>query len=170
MVSDVVPVLHWQRCRATMFRRIKLAVHAFSIAILCGAVEALSPRAAEQDSALGIWSTEDGHGVIAIEQCGDSLCGRIVGILRAPGEPIPKDLHGVSQCGLTIITKEKPMGDGSWLGEVTDPRTGATYKAKLWVDGMGKLRLRGFLGSPLLGQTQTWNHFTGHLTDACEFL
>jgi uncharacterized protein (DUF2147 family) len=150
-----------------MFRPIKVCVYIFSVVLLCGALEAASVRAANLDSVLGNWSTEDGHGVIAIEQCGDSLCGRIVGIVRAPGEPIPKGVNGISQCGLTVITKEKPMGDGSWLGEVTDPRTGTMYRAKLWVDDMGNLRLRGFLGSPLLGQTQTWNHFTGRLTDAC---
>ena len=168
MLSDVVPGPHGQLGSAPMIRLMKVAACIFGVAVLCSAVEASSVRAANLDSVLGNWSTEDGHGVIAIEPCGDSLCGRIVGIVRAPGEPMPTDVHGVLECGLTIIKNEKPTGDGSWLGEVTDPRTGAMYRAKLWVDGMGKLRLRAFLGSPLLGQTETWNHFIGHLTDACE--
>jgi uncharacterized protein (DUF2147 family) len=143
-------------------------------ALLAGALllSASAPRAAEApspDKLLGTWSTEDGTGVIAIEPCGDALCGRIVGIQRPPGAPIPRDVHGASQCGLTIISKERPKADGSWLGEVTDPRTGTTYGAELWTDAAGNLRLRGFLGLPLLGQTRTWHHFTGRLTDACSF-
>jgi uncharacterized protein (DUF2147 family) len=143
-------------------------------AVILGIVVAVSlAHAAEPvlpSPLFGTWSTEDGHGVIAIEQCGDALCGRIVGIDRAPGGPIPNDVHGVSQCGLAIITKERPAGNGSWLGEITNPRTGTTYRAKLWLDDIGNLRVRGFLGLPLLGQTLTWHHFTGHLTAACELM
>ena len=126
-----------------------------------------STEMASIDHVLGTWSTQDGHGVIAIEQCGDALCGRIVGIDREPSEPMPTDVHGAPQCGLTIISKERPTGDGSWLGEVTDPRTGKVYGALIWIDQTGNLRLRGFLGLPLLGQTQTWHRFTGHLTSTC---
>jgi uncharacterized protein (DUF2147 family) len=117
---------------------------------------------------LGEWTTQDGNGVIAIEPCGQDLCGRIVGIRRAPGEPIPKDVSGASQCGLTIISKEKPDGNGNWVGEIRDPRDGSTYGAKIWVDEDGNLRLRGYLGVPLFGQTQTWRPFTGRLTPSCE--
>jgi uncharacterized protein (DUF2147 family) len=117
----------------------------------------------------GTWSTANGHSVVAIEPCGDAFCGRIVGIDRAPAEPMPTDVHGRSQCGLTIIANEKPNADGTWLGEVTDPRDGATYDAKLWMDASGDLHLRGYIGIPLLGATQTWRRFTGHLTAECGF-
>jgi uncharacterized protein (DUF2147 family) len=123
--------------------------------------------AAPTDNPRGSWSTANGHGVIAIESCGDALCGRIVGIDRAPTEPMPTDVRGRSQCGLTIITNERPAGDGAWLGEVTDPRDGATYNAKLWLDASGDLHLRGYIGIPLLGATQTWRKFAGHLTAEC---
>ena len=117
----------------------------------------------------GTWSTADGHGVVAIEPCGDAFCGRIVGIDRAPTEPMPTDVRGRSQCGLTIIKKEKPKADGTWVGVVTDPRDGATYDAMLWVDASGDLHLRGYIGIPALGATQTWRRFTGHLTAECGF-
>lgn len=141
-------------------------------AVLFGIVLAVLPtHAAEpvlQNPLLGAWATEDGRGVISIEQCGDALCGRIVGIGRLPGRPMPTDVHGVSQCGLAIITNEKPAGNGAWFGEITNPRTGTVYRAKLWLDDMGNLRVRGFLGLPLFGQTLTWHHFVGHLNAACE--
>ncbi|HVJ56174.1 MAG TPA: DUF2147 domain-containing protein [Aliidongia sp.] len=119
---------------------------------------------------IGAWLTPEGDGVITIERCGDALCGRIAGITRAPGEAEPTDVNGKPQCGLTIISEERPDGDGTWLGEITDPRTGDTYGAKLWVGQDGNLRLRGFLGLPLLGETQTWRPFAGHLTPACEII
>ena len=128
---------------------------------------ASTASATPADSPLGTWTTANGHGVVAIEPCGDALCGRIVGIDRNPNEPMPTDVHGRPQCGLTIITDEKSEADGTWVGQVTDPRDGVTYHAKLWVDARGDLHLRGYIGIPLLGATETWRKYTGHLTTDC---
>ncbi len=116
---------------------------------------------------LGTWSTQGGHGVVEIALCGDALCGRIVGIDRAPAEPMPTDVQGRPQCELTIIRNEIPTADGRWLGDVTDPRNGKNYRAQLWVDDAGRLNLRGFIGIPLLGSTQIWNRYSGRLSDGC---
>ncbi len=115
----------------------------------------------------GQWTTANGGGVIEIGWCGATLCGRIVGIKRAPGEPIPMDYQGRSQCDLTIITDERPTQDGVWLGHVTDPRNGKEYQAEIWVDDAGQLNLRGFVGVPLLGRTEKWHRFAGHLGPEC---
>jgi uncharacterized protein (DUF2147 family) len=144
--------------------------HARSRALVrCGAPLAfgLMVSAAPVNSPVGSWLTANGRGVVAIAQCGDALCGRIVGVDREPTEAMPTDVHGRSQCGLTIITNERRTGDGSWLGEITDPRDGSTYQAKLWLDEDGNLHLRGFIGIPLLGSTQIWRKFTGRLTTEC---
>ncbi len=121
-------------------------------------------------SPVGTWSTANGRGVVEIAGCGKALCGRIVGIDRGPAEAIPTDVYGRSQCGLTIITNERPDSDGSWLGEIMDPRDGGIYRAKLWLDDNGNLNLRGFIGIPQLGATQTWHKFTGHVTGGCRLL
>jgi uncharacterized protein (DUF2147 family) len=136
----------------------------FAIGLMAASARA---SAAPADSPSGTWATANGHGVVEIAQCGEALCGRIVGIDRQPTQPMPTDVNGRPQCGLTIITNEKPEADGTWLGQVTDPRDGSTYQAKLWLDQDGNLRLRGFIGIPLLGATQTWHRFTGHLTTEC---
>jgi uncharacterized protein (DUF2147 family) len=138
-------------------------------AILAFGLMASSALADGTDSRvpLGTWSTASGHGVVAIDQCGDALCGRIVGIDRKPAEPMPTDVNGRSQCGLTIITNEKPKADGTFLGEITDPRDGGRYQAKLWLDNDGDLHLRGFIGIPQLGSTQIWHKYTGRLTTEC---
>ena len=138
---------------------------------LAGAFGLLMPAvpvgATSPSAPLGDWVTADGHGVVQISQCGDALCGRIVGIDRPPGAPMPTDTQGKSQCGLTIITGETPSPDGAWLGHITDPRDGSSYQAEIRVDGAGRLHLRGFVGIPLLGETQIWHRFTGRLTGGC---
>ncbi|HSU05203.1 MAG TPA: DUF2147 domain-containing protein [Acetobacteraceae bacterium] len=141
-------------------------------ALVCGIVASvmlgsLTAHAAETASPFGYWSTADGHGVIEIARCGDDLCGQIVGIDRPANEPMPTDVHGRPQCGLPIITDARPTSDGSWQGRITDPRTGRTYQAKLWLDESGQLHLRGFIGTPLLGRTQVWDRYAGRLTPGC---
>lgn len=158
-----------------MSRGISFSVTACAALLLASTLAVPSPALAARgnstltapESVVGNWTTQDGNGVVAIERCGDALCGRIVGIARAPREPMPTDVHGHPQCGLIFISGEHPQSDGTWLGQVTDPRSGKTYGAQLWLDDDGNLRLRGFLGIPLLGQTQTWHHFAGHLGAAC---
>ena len=115
---------------------------------------------------LGLWRTQGG-GIIETFRCGRGLCGRIVGIPRAPGEPIPKDSAGRSQCGLTIMTGVVEGQDGSWSGHITDPRDGAQYHVKLWVDNRGSLNVRGYILLPLLGQTQVWHRYTGRVGPQC---
>jgi uncharacterized protein (DUF2147 family) len=143
------------------------AFFSWAAALMIGLLGSRASAAPATNDPSGTWLTADGRGVIAIAQCGHALCGRIVGIYREPTEPMPTDMNGRPQCGLTIITNEKPDADGTWLGQVTDPRDGIAYHAKLWLDADGNLHLRGFIGVPLLGATQVWRPFTGHLTAEC---
>ncbi len=42
-------------------------------------------------------------------------------------------------------------------GDILDPGNGKTYRVRLrLVDGGTKLDVRGYIGTPLLGRTQTW--------------
>ncbi len=139
----------------------------FRVALFVAGLLTTPALATETASPVGTWTTGNGHGVVEIAQCGDALCGRIVGIERSAGDPMPTDVLGRPQCGLTIITNEKLKVDGTWWGQITDPRDGGTYQSKLWVDQGGDLHLRGFIGIPQLGATQIWHKFTGRLTNEC---
>lgn len=136
-------------------------------ALFAFALAAPMASAAPSRSVQGNWSTGNGQGVVQIAQCGSGLCGRIMGIDRAPGEPMPTDVRGRPQCGLTIITTYRADPDGTWHGQITDPRDGHSYQTRLWVDERGDLRLRVFLGIPALGSTQVWHRFTGRLGADC---
>lgn len=125
------------------------------------------PPAQIPNAPVGTWLTANGQAVVRITPCGDALCGAIAGIARAPGDPMPTDVNGQPQCGLVILHDERPDGDGAWLGTVTDPRNGSSFGARLHVDDAGNLRLRGYLGIPLFGETSTWRPFTGTLGPEC---
>lgn len=126
-------------------------------------------QATNEPAVAGDWLTEDGDGVIQIAPCPSGLCGRIVGITRAAGEPMPVDVDGNPQCGLTILTVDPNPQDGVWSGHVTDPRNGTAYQARLRLDAHGRLLMRGFIAIPLLGETQTWQRFIGRIGPECRF-
>jgi len=131
------------------------------------AVLGMSAWAESSPGPQGDWLTANGHGVVQIAPCGDGLCGRIVGLDRAPGEAMPTDAEGRPQCGLTIISAGAVDPTGIWHGEITDPRDGASYPTRLSVDHRGDLRLRVFIGIPALGSTQIWHRFTGRIAPEC---
>ena len=62
--------------------------------------------------------------------------------------------------GMTIINgvKQDAEEPGLWDGGlILDPAKGSTYKVRLkTVDGGKKLEVRGYIGSPMFGRTQTW--------------
>ncbi len=112
----------------------------------------------------GLWLTEDGSGVVAIAPCDGGECGKLVGFRD---QPPPKDFQGVSECGLEFIHPMTIGTDGKLHGAITDPSKGDEYHAMLEVSDDGKLRLRGYLGISLFGQTQVWNRFSGSVSADC---
>lgn len=137
------------------------------IALLLAVPAAAFPM---QPPIVGDWLTEGGDGVIQIAPCIAGFCGRIVGITRDPGEPMPHDWRGEQQCDLTILTVDPTPDDGVWHGAITDPRNGTAYHAQLRLDPSGQLLMRGYVGIPLLGQTQTWQRFIGRFGPECAFV
>jgi len=116
----------------------------------------------------GLWLTQDRDGVIGVEPCGDKLCARIEGFfLDHPTDPTPVDYRGVSQCHLALISDAAQVEPNLWKGHIIDPRNGSVYRAELSLKGNGTLALRGYLGIPLLGQTQTWTRYTGSVPEDC---
>jgi len=83
--------------------------------------------ATEPGDPVGNWLTQDGRGVVRTEPCAQGLCGIIVGITRAPGDPMPTDYTGRPQCGLVIFTGAGGAEGVTTDGRITDPRNGRTY-------------------------------------------
>lgn len=124
--------------------------------------------AAAQPGLAGPWMTQDSGGVVTLAPCGTKLCATVDGItgFRPNGDP-PVDVRGRSRCHLRIIDDLEDEEPGSWAGHITNPDDGKTYAIHITLDAQGRMRMRGFIGVPLLGRTTIWTRYTGRLTPDC---
>jgi uncharacterized protein (DUF2147 family) len=134
-------------------------------ALILASCAAFSPACSASPS--GLWATANRSAVVEVASCGPDLCGRIVGLVRNPGDPVPTDWQGAPQCGLTIFRTE-PSGGAAWTGTILDPRDGNIYHARITMDQSNHLLLRGYLGIPLFGETQTWTRYIGQTGPDCQ--
>jgi uncharacterized protein (DUF2147 family) len=59
--------------------------------------------------------------------------------------------------GLVIMRNMKRNDREYGGGDILDPRSGSVYGCKFWLEQGGtRLVVRGFIGIPLLGRSQTW--------------
>lgn len=141
-----------------------------SFAAIAGIV-AFSTVAAAQgaDGVTGRWMTENQKGVIAIAPCGGSICGKIDWMKPPPGadpNAIPLDKHNhdparrqQTMCGLQILYGFQHDSDDpkKWTeGNIYDPESGDVYHGNITVQDADHIRLRGYIGIPLLGKSQIW--------------
>jgi uncharacterized protein (DUF2147 family) len=126
---------------------------------------------AQAATPVGLWKTiDDATGkeksLIRISDSGGVLSGRIEKLLdpATPPDAVCKECTDERKdqplVGMTIIrnVRADDSDKGLWGGgEILDPNNGKTYKVRLKpVDGGAKLDVRGYIGAPLLGRTQTW--------------
>lgn len=65
--------------------------------------------------------------------------------------------HNQPVDGMVIMWDVKQDGDQWDGGQILDPAKGKTYKVRLTLADDGqKLNVRGYIGMPMLGRTQTW--------------
>ncbi len=115
---------------------------------------------------LGNWLTEPKDGIIQISLAAPSVYeGRIVGG-NHPGRvdalnPDPAK-RNQSLRGQVILRDLRYGGDGKWSGgTIYDPNNGHTYKCVIELISPDILKLRGYIGIPLLGREQTWTRYKG---------
>jgi len=143
-----------------------VALTASAAAVLLAVVGLALPARGAAATPVGLWYVEGGAAQVAIDPCGTALCGRVVWLrspfdddgcdLRDRHNPDPK-LHGRRVMGLQVLQGLKPRPNGTWgSGSIYDPATGNTYTCYLALDGDDRLRLRGYVGIPLVGRTTMW--------------
>jgi uncharacterized protein (DUF2147 family) len=127
----------------------------------------VAPAASADLGPAGQWLTANGNAVVRIFACGGDLCGQIVGL--AENVPPPVDWQGRPQCGEMILRTAPagPSDPGKWVGKILDPRNGSVYHASIFLDAQGHLVLRGYVGLPIFGQSQTWTVFRGRTMTGC---
>ncbi len=138
------------------------------IAVVAAAL-AMHMAAWAQGSPVGLWKTIDDDGtteksLVRLSENGGVLTGRVEKLLdpktRADAvcDKCTDERKGQPLQGLTIVRNLKPSAnDPEWWegGDVTDPKSGKVYKARVrTIEGGKKLQLRGYLGP--FYRTQTW--------------
>jgi len=126
-------------------------------------------HAADLASPVGLWQNIDDEtnkpkALIRITDTNGTLQGQIEKLYRDAGEdqnPLCVKCEGARKVqpitGMVILTGLKKDGDEYTGGEILDPAKGKTYKSKMHLtDGGKKLSVRGYIGTPMLGRSQTW--------------
>jgi uncharacterized protein (DUF2147 family) len=147
-VARVLPTLSW----------------AFAMLILPALVWAQSAAA----SPVGLWRTygDDGArpvGLVRIAERQGELVGTIVRMLEPDADPnetcarCPGEWKDKPIVGLVFLSGLRQAGQEYVGGEILDPDTGQSYRARLRVEAGGRrLVVRGYVGIELFGRSQTW--------------
>jgi len=123
-----------------------------------------------QMTPVGLWkSVSDKDGSVTAEIRIVETAGVVSGKIERDLGPKAKPEDKCTDCkddrkdqpiaGLEIIRGVKKVdGKDVWDGgTIVDPQGGTVYKVKITpVDGGKKLEVRGYVGTPLFGRTQTW--------------
>ena len=136
---------------------------------LAGAALGLPPGALAQATPAGLWKTIDDatkaeKSLVRITDAGGVYIGKIEKILTNKTDAkctlCTDERKDQPVQGMTIVRNVKAAAgdDNLWDGgEILDPNNGKTYKVRMKpVDGGRRLEVRGYIGAPLLGRTQTW--------------
>lgn len=136
-----------------------LAIHLTLLACLC-AGEALAQAHAIE----GLWLSGDGDGLVEVRLDDGILTATILGSARDDPDRPRTDVHNPDPAlrdrpllGLVIFAGFEYDGDGAWSGgTIYDPNSGNTYRCTLRLVDADTLKVRGYIGIPLLGRTETW--------------
>ncbi len=116
---------------------------------------------AQTPTTCGYWRTPSGA-IVRIAPCGRKLCVEIAEVSRGHHpltdvrNPDPA-LRSRPLCGLRIGTGFLPTDPRHASGgHLYDPKNGRTYSGQMTAEG-SFLHLRGYLGLPIFGRTETWS-------------
>ncbi len=113
----------------------------------------------------GVWQSYDKSGQprshIKLYEKDGKLFGRIVKIMSGTTPEIcrgcPGEKNGKVTLDIDIIWDMEKHGDIWKDGKIINPEGGKIYGCKIWLQSANKLKIRGFLGSPIIGRTQVWD-------------
>jgi uncharacterized protein (DUF2147 family) len=123
-----------------------------------------------QANPVGLWKTIDEDGkteksLVRISEAGGVFSGKIEKVFdpakqNAVCDQCGDERKGTPMVGFQVIrnVKAKAGDDTMWDGgDITDPNNGKVYKVRMKpIEGGQKMEVRGYIGAPLLGKTQTW--------------
>ncbi|ODS98844.1 MAG: hypothetical protein ABS56_03065 [Lautropia sp. SCN 69-89] len=140
-------------------------------ALAAAALVLVSPelRAQAADSPVGLWKniddeTHKAKALIRITEKDGVISGRIEKILTDKPDAVcdkcTDERKDQPVQGMTIVRGIRRNADEPGLfdgGRILDPNNGKEYRSQMrLVEGGRKLEVRGYIGAPLFGRTQTW--------------
>ncbi len=146
----------------------KRDLHLFVLFILMFSSAAAAAEEFGSEAVVGTWLVATKDGEITISRCGDKYCGRIT------WSQTPEDLDtknpDPAKRSQKILGMEILWGftykDGKYVGgQIYDPDSGKTYKARMWLESRDVLKLKGYVGITLLGRTETWTRVKSRPAD-----
>lgn len=128
------------------------------------------PASSADQTAAGVWEqvnekTGEAQATITIAKSGPAYVGTITTIYPKPGHPTdpicvncPGSLKNRPMKGLQIINDMQQSGLDYTGGTILDPESGSVYTANMQLSTDGRhLTVRGYVGIPTFGRSQTWN-------------
>lgn len=122
-----------------------------------------------QATPAGLWKTIDDDtkaekSLVRITEAGGIYTGKVEKILTDKTDAKCTECTDARKDqpvqGMVILRDIKldPDDKTQWIGgDILDPNNGKVYKVRIkTADGGKKLEVRGYIGAPLLGRTQTW--------------
>jgi uncharacterized protein (DUF2147 family) len=140
---------------------------AFTLALT---LVAAAPTALAQATPVGVWKTIDDktkteRAQIRISETGGVLTGVIEQLLAPDAKPdavcdkCSDDRKDRPMIGLEVVRGVKKADSGeTWEGgTILDAAEGKIYRVRMTpIDGGARMEVRGFVGTPMFGRTQTW--------------
>jgi uncharacterized protein (DUF2147 family) len=133
--------------------------------LLCAA----AGTATAQATPAGLWKTIDDDtkaekSLVRITDNGGVYTGKVEKILTDKADAKCTECSDARKDqpvqGMVILRDIKldPADKTQWIGgDILDPNNGKVYKVRIkTADGGKKLEVRGYIGTPMLGRTQTW--------------
>ena len=137
----------------------------FASLLLCAA----AGTALAQATPAGLWKTIDDDtkaekSLVRITDSGGVYTGKVEKILTDKADAKCTECTDARKDqpvqGMVILRDIKldPSDSTQWIGgDILDPNNGKVYKVRIkTADGGRKLDVRGYIGTPMLGRTQTW--------------
>ncbi len=118
-----------------------------------------------QENISGTWQAiddKDGEpsSYIQIQETNGTLTGTVVKIFDvdegALCELCKGDKKNQPVLGMNILYNMKKNGKSWSGGKILDPENGKDYKCKIHLEDANTMKVRGYIGIPALGRTQTW--------------
>lgn len=157
------------RLRSTLRARPGAAVRIVAAHVVCAALLAAPAWAQSVGSPVGLWKniddeTKEAKALIRITETDGAFVGRIERILTDRVDAVcdlctdeRKDRPVQGMQILDGMRRDADQPDRFDGGRILDPSNGKVYRSQMrLIDDGRRLEVRGYIGAPLFGRTQTW--------------